>query len=204
MKNKFWLCQRGPVFYLLEVETGRRTSLRTTDRTAAEQILRAKNEVAGQPALALALGRAYFSAYNPQLTQRTWQVVVDEYCSRGQPQTQAMRRRKTRHQAFDRIRNQPLLETAAEDFMAVLQSSGVSVAAILRGLHNLAVGLGWLPWPVLAPKLWPPAAFQTQARPHQRRARADSRRRAESGAAALLHLAVGDWRLPDRRRPAHR
>ena len=160
MKNKFWLCQRGPVFYLLEVETGRRTSLRTTDRTAAEQILRAKNEVAGQPALALALGRAYFSAYNPQLTQRTWQVVVDEYCSRGQPQTQAMRRRKTRHQAFDRIRNQPLLETAAEDFMAVLQSSGVSVAAILRGLHNLALGLGWLPWPILAPQLWPPLRFK--------------------------------------------
>ena len=160
MKNKFWLCQRGPVFYLLEVETGRRTSLRTTDRTAAEQILRAKNEVAGQPALALALGRVYFSAYNPQLTQRTWQVVVDEYCSRGQPQTQAMRRRKTRHQAFDRIRNQPLLETAAEDFLAVLQSSGVSVAAILRGLHNLALGLGWLPWPILAPQLWPPLRFK--------------------------------------------
>lgn len=108
MKNTFWLCQRGPVFYLLEVETGRRTSLRTTDRAAAEQFLRAKNEVAGKSALALALGRAYFSAYNPKLTQRTWQAVVDEYCSRRQPQTQAMRRRKTRHKAFDLIRHQPL------------------------------------------------------------------------------------------------
>ncbi len=160
MKNKFWLCQRGPVFYLLEVETGRRTSLRTTDRAAAEQILRAKNEVAGKPALALALGRAYFSAYNPKLTQRTWQAVVDEYCSRGQPQTQAMRRRKTRHKALDLIRHQPLLETAAEDFLAVLQSSGVSVAACLRGLHNLALGLGWLPWPVLTPQLWPPLRYK--------------------------------------------
>jgi len=160
MKNKFWLCQRGPVFYLLEVESGRRTSLRTTDRASAEQILRAKNEATGQPALALALGRAYFSTYNPKLTQRTWQVVVDEYCSRGQPQTQAMRRRKTRQKAFDPIRHKPLLETTAEDFMEVLRSSGVSVAYCLRGIHNLAVGLGWLPWPILAPKLWPPLRYK--------------------------------------------
>jgi integrase len=160
MKNTFWLCQRGPVFYLLEVETGRRTSLRTTDRAAAEQFLRAKNEVAGKSALALALGRAYFSAYNPKLTQRTWQAVVDEYCSRRQPQTQAMRRRKTRHKAFDLIRHQPLLETAVGGFLAVLQSSGVSVAACLRGIHNLALGLGWLPWPVLAPQLWPPLRYK--------------------------------------------
>jgi integrase len=122
--------------------------------------VRAKNEVAGKPALALALGRAYFSAYSPKLAQRTWQVVVDDYCSRGQPQTQAMRRRKTRHKALDRIRHQPLLETTAEDLMAVLQTAGVSVAACLRGLHNLALGMGWLPWPILAPKLWPPLRYK--------------------------------------------
>jgi hypothetical protein len=40
-----------------------------------------------------------------------------------------------------------------EQRLAVIQSSGASVAARLRGLHNLAVGLGWLPWPVPAPKL---------------------------------------------------
>jgi len=29
------------------------------------------------------------------------------------------------------------------------------VHGVLRNLQNLAVGMGWLPWPVLAPKLWP-------------------------------------------------
>ncbi len=137
MKNKFWLCKRSQMFYLLEAETGRRTSLRTTDPNVAKEIVRAKNEAAGKPALALALGRAYFSAYNPKLSERTWQVVVEEYCSRGQPQTQAMRRRKTRHRSLDLIRNKPLLETGAEDFMEVLQSSGVAVAACLRGIHKV-------------------------------------------------------------------
>jgi integrase len=27
--------------------------------------------------------------------------------------------------------------------------------AFLRCVHNLALGLGWLPWPVLPPRLWP-------------------------------------------------
>src|SRR5260370_36251098 len=34
------------------------------------------------------------------------------------------------------------------------------VQAILRCVHNLALGLGWLPWPVLPPKLWPIQHFK--------------------------------------------
>ena len=66
-----------------------------------------------------------------------------------------MRRRRTRHKAFDLIRRKPLVETTADDFIEVLKSSGVMVGACLRSIHNLALGLGWLPWPVLAAKLWP-------------------------------------------------
>jgi integrase len=39
--------------------------------------------------------------------------------------------------------------------MTVLHSGTASTNHYLRRLHNLAVGLGWLPWPVLASKLWP-------------------------------------------------
>lgn len=155
MKKKFWLCQRGPVFYLLEAETGRRTSLRTTDSSEAEQIVRARNDAANQPALGLAMARAYLSSTHPKLAERTWQAVLEEFCSRGQPQTQALRRRRTRHKLFDLIRDKPLLETTAEDFLGILKSAGVMVAACLRSMHNLAVGMGWLPWPILAPMLWP-------------------------------------------------
>jgi integrase len=37
----------------------------------------------------------------------------------------------------------------------VLRSGTSSTNHFLRRLHNLAVGLGWLPWVVLVPKLWP-------------------------------------------------
>ncbi len=39
MKSKFWLCKRGDFFYLIDSDTGQRTSLKTGDKTAAEKIL---------------------------------------------------------------------------------------------------------------------------------------------------------------------
>jgi integrase len=160
MKSRFWLCKRGTIYYALDSETGRRISLRTSDKLEAQKLLYAKNEVIGKPALGLALAKAYLSAFDPALAKRTWQDVLDEFCSRGQPQTQALRRRKTRHHAFDLIRHKGLVETTADDFRQVLKSSGVIVQAFLRCTHNLALDLGWLPWPILPRKLWPEPRFK--------------------------------------------
>jgi integrase len=154
--------KRGAVYYLLNSDTGQRTSLQTDDREAAQKIVRAKNEVSGKPALGLALARAYLSASDETLAERTWKDVLDEFCSRGQPQTQALRKRRVRHRAFDVIRQKRLIETSADDFREVLKSSGVMVQAILRCMHNLALGLGWLPWPILPPKLWPELHFKAK------------------------------------------
>jgi len=33
---------------------------------------------------------------------------------------------------------------------------------VLKNRHNLSVGMGWLPWPVLAPKLWPKLKHATK------------------------------------------
>src|SRR5258708_30250612 len=159
MKTKFWLCKRGSAYYLFDAETGHRTSLRTSDQNEAKRILQAKNEISGRPALGMALARPYLSGLDPALVQRTWHHVFDDFCARGQPQTQAFRKRKLRHPAFDLIHEKKLVEPAAEDFRAVLESSGVMVQAILRCVHNLALGLGWLPWPV-PPKLWPVQHFK--------------------------------------------
>ncbi len=48
-----------------------------------------------------------------------------------------------------------LVETTADDFRAVLAAGGAFTNHFLRCLHNLALGLGWLPWPIIPPKLWP-------------------------------------------------
>ena len=155
MKERYWLSKRGPIYYSLDSETRERRSLGTSDRHEALKIIQAKNESSGRPALGFALAKAYIAAYDQTLVERTWQFVMDEYASRGQPQTQALRRRKLRNPAFKQIRHKKLVETTSQDFMAVLRVHSVFVHGVLRNLQNLAVGMGWLPWPVLAPKLWP-------------------------------------------------
>ena len=160
MKKRFWLCKRGQVYYALDSQDGRRVSLRTDQREDALKILQAKNDASGKSGLGLALAKAYLGAYDESLNRRTWQAVMDAFCSRGQPQTQAFRRRKLGRQLFDSLRTKCLLETTAEDFRQFLSQAGVMDHAILRSLHNLALGYGWLPWPVLAAKLWPPLRAQ--------------------------------------------
>ncbi len=155
MKTRYWLTRRGTTFYAMDSETGRRLSLRTTDRHEAEKMLHARNDVADKPRLGLALAKVYLEAYDPRMDARVWQDVMDEFSRRGGETTRLMRLRKLKRRVFDTIRTRKLVDTTAEDFMEVLRQGGVMDHAILRSLHNLAVGLGWLPWPVLAPKLWP-------------------------------------------------
>lgn len=51
--------------------------------------------------------------------------------------------------SFDSLRSVALLETKPEHFIRVLEAAGVSTNNFLRRLHNFAVDVGWLPWPVL-------------------------------------------------------
>lgn len=155
MKNRFWLFRRHGVFYLQDATTRRKESLQTRDRREAERLRDARNDAAGNPGLGIALAKAYLCAHDPEMAQRTWEHVIEQFCARGKPQTQAHRQRVVRCPVFELIRKRKLLETTAQDFLAVLERGGVMVHAFLRCLHNLALGLGWLPWPVLPPKLWP-------------------------------------------------
>ena len=53
------------------------------------------------------------------------------------------------------IRDKPIIETNAADLLVALRSGTRCTNHYLRRLHNLALGLGWLNWPLLAPKMWP-------------------------------------------------
>jgi integrase len=155
MKQPSYLFKRGEIYYLQDGLTGKQQSLQTRDRMEAERLWHARNEATASPGLNRALARVYLSANDPKMLTRTWQHVIDEFCSRGKPQTQAFRRRKAAHRAFTPIRRKPLVETTAEDVLGLLKTAGVMGSACFRSMHNLALGLGWLPGPVLSPKLWP-------------------------------------------------
>ncbi|HEV2329562.1 MAG TPA: tyrosine-type recombinase/integrase [Verrucomicrobiae bacterium] len=155
MKQKFWLCKRKNVFFSFDSETRRRESLHTGDKEEAQRILRAKNDAATQPAINISIAKAYLVGTDAKLVQRTWAFVIQEYCAVKKDSTRDRRERAVKSKAFNIIRNKRLVETTAEDFHAVLKSSGVFTCHILRGLHNLALGMGWILAPIIPPKLWP-------------------------------------------------
>jgi integrase len=62
--------------------------------------------------------------------------------------------------AFVSIRNLVVLETQAEHFLKVLENGSISTNIYLRRIHNFALDMNWLPWPVLPKKRWPAIKFK--------------------------------------------
>ena len=121
----------------------------------AKRIIRAKNDAATQPAINISIAKAYLVGTDPKLVERTWAFVMQEFCAVKKDSTRLRRERAIKSPAFNFIRNKRLVETTAEDFYNVLKSGGVFTQNILRCLHNLALGMGWILAPVIPPKLWP-------------------------------------------------
>src|SRR5436189_1803864 len=147
--------RRNGVFCWQDNTSKKQGTLRTTDKREAERQLNAMNESHREPTLNLNLARAYLAAHDPKMAKRTWQAVMDEMATHGIPTTQQRCGRGFRSKAYDPIRNKPLVQTTGADLLAIIHANGNCVAHYLRRLHNLAIDLGWLPWPVMAKRAWP-------------------------------------------------
>jgi hypothetical protein len=80
MKNRFRLIhrgERGGQFYCVDTQTGQRSSLKTKDRDAAEQIILAKNQSLRQPTLNLQIAKAYLAGTDNGVATRTWQNAIE-------------------------------------------------------------------------------------------------------------------------------
>jgi len=154
--------RRNAVFYWQENTSKKQGTLRTSDRHEAQRLLNAMNESRRQPTLNLNLARAYLAAHDPKMAQRTWQAVMEEMATHGIPSTQARCARGFRSKAYHPIRNKALVQTTGEDLLVVIHANGNCVAHYLRRLHNLALDLGWLPWPILAKRAWPKIRSQSK------------------------------------------
>ena len=163
MQLKYRMYRRhNGIFYWQENDSKKQGTLRTTDRREADRILHAMNESHRQPTLNLNLARAYLAAHDPKMAQRTWQAVMDEMATHGIPTTQYRCARGFRSKGYDSIRNKPLIQTTGEDLLAIIHANGNCVGHYLRRLHNLAVDLGWLAWPILAKRAWPKIRSQSK------------------------------------------
>src|SRR5437868_2802764 len=154
--------RRNGIFYWQENDSHKQGTLRTNDRREAERLLNAMNESHREPTLNLNLARAYLAAHDPRMAKRTWQAVMDEMATHGIPSTQLRCARGFRSKSYDPIRNKPLVQTTGADLLAVIHANGNCVAHYLRRLHNLALDLGWLPWPILAKRAWPKIRSQSK------------------------------------------
>ena len=162
MRQRYRLYKRktGGRYYLHDDVTGKQESLGTNDRTTALRFFHSRKEAEQQPAVNLQIARAYLAASDPQIATRDWQFVMDELVKLKKDQTQHRWQTAIKDKAFDSIRHQPLLETRPEHFLRVLESKKVSTNVYLRRIHNFALDMTWLPWPVLAKKRWPAVEFK--------------------------------------------
>jgi len=152
--------QRRPVFYAEDSTTGKQESLQTKDRGEARRLLAAKNEAHVQPALNLHIARVYLSATDPQMRTRTWQHVMDAMALTRHGDTLYRWKNATKDEAFDSIRHLPLLEARAEHLLHAISQGTVSTNVFLRRMHNFAVDMSWLAWPVIPKRLWPAIQFR--------------------------------------------
>lgn len=160
MKDRFRLVpygKRDGTYFLHDNTTGKRKSLHTKDKKRANELLVASNEAAREPAFNLQKARIYLSAADPEIGKRTWTDALYGWIGSKAEGSETRKRIETfaKDEALELILDKPLLETKAEDLLMVLANGTVSTNSFLRKLHNHCIGMNWLPWPILAKKLWP-------------------------------------------------
>ena len=161
METRFRLCQRASgVFYLEDTLTLRQASLKTKDKTAAQRLFQAQNGAHEQPALNLQLARTYLAASDPEVVKRTWQTAMDAITHSKNGVTRERWLRAVKDHAFDSLRGLVILETTGEQLFAVLEQGTVATNVFLRRLHNFALDMNWLPWPVIPKRQWPAVHYK--------------------------------------------
>ena len=167
MKQKLRLYRRGASgrYYAQDNITGQQQSLGTTNRAEALRLLCALNEAEYQPAFNGHLARTCLSAGDPALAKRNWQWVMDALLKSKTAWSQSTQDRylsSMSEKALDPIRQVALIETRPEHILNVIQGGTVSTNIFLRRLHGFAVGMKWLPWPVLTSRQWPRVRFKSR------------------------------------------
>lgn len=159
MRPRFQLFRRGTTYYSEDTVTGRQLSLRTKHRDIAARLIHAKNEAALHPAINLQIARAYLTAADPKIAARTWQEVMEAMSETKRGVTLDRWQRAIKDEAFDSIRRMPVIETKPEHLHRVLREGRVSTNVFLRRIHNFALDMTWLPWPVIVKVKWPKIIF---------------------------------------------
>lgn len=151
---------RGTVYWIQDNDTGKQQTLRTKDRTEAERLFNARNEAHRQPIINLQIARAYLMVGDPEAAQRKWSDVMAEIVKLKHGETERRWRVAIKDKELEGIQDLPLLETRAEHFLRAMEKGKVSTNIYLRRIHNFALGMNWLPVPVIPKRMWPDFRFR--------------------------------------------
>jgi integrase len=163
MKARFRLTRRGSRgdrFYCVDTLTGRRTSLKSSDAHAAQQIVNARNEAQRQPALNLQLAKAYLAGTDNGIATRTWGQALEALTATKQAGNQRRWRTVAKDKALAPILPKIITETQGELLLKAIQVGCVSTNIYLRRLHNFCLDMNWLPWPLIPKRQWPVIRFK--------------------------------------------
>jgi integrase len=151
---------RGGNFYCVDKTTGKRTSLQTTDKDEAQQIVEAKNQAERQPVLNLQIAKAYLAGTDNGMTTRTWQAALDALIGTKLGNNQHRWRTAAKDKALAPLLHRTLLETKGEHLLQAMTNGTVSTNVYLRRLHNFCADMNWLPWPLIPKRQWPAVKFK--------------------------------------------
>ena len=148
------------MFYCVDNQTGRRTSLHTSDEDEALQIIQAKNQAQRQPVLNLQIARAYLAGTDSGVSTRTWQQAFDALIASKRGGNQIRWQTAAKDQAFDVIRHQVIIETPGETLLKVIRRGTVSTNIYLRRLHNFCLDMDWILKSIIPKRQWPKIEFK--------------------------------------------
>jgi integrase len=162
--KRYRLVYRGirNTYYSFDTHINKRESLGTGNKDEAQRVIDAKNEAVLHPGMNLQIAQVYLQYSDPSLATRTWQQVLEQIVAKKHGSTQARWQCAARDQAFDLIRHRKVIETTSEHFLAVLAAGTVATNLYLRRTHCFAIGMHWLPWPILPKLHWPPLVYKAK------------------------------------------
>jgi len=160
MSNRYRIYIRGKnsggkVWMIQDNQTGKRESLRTTDKNEALEMLLLRNRPYQDAGFHAQMARTHLLVSNPENAKRTWQSVMEVAAQDKTGSTKIRWERAIASKPFNHIRNQLVTESTADDFKKVLNAGGVSANMYLRRLQNYAQDMNWLLAPVIAKRAWP-------------------------------------------------
>ena len=147
-------------YYSFDTHTNKRESLGTGDKAEAQRLIDIKNEAVRHVGMNLQIAQVYLQHSDPEMATRTWNEVIERIILTKKGTTQDRWRCASKDKAFDLIRHRKVVETTSDQFLAVLQAGTVATNVYLRRIHHYAIGMHWLPWPVLPKLHWPPIVFK--------------------------------------------